>query len=127
MVINLHHGRTRPFQNLGFLVELGGIKFLHVGDTEATPAEFRLYELTAESIDVAFVPYWHLLDEATRVGVSRAIGAGTIVAMHVPAADAPESYFGSAGNRKALVDALEELPGVTVFERPLETRSIAVD
>ena len=54
-VLNLHHGRGgRPeIENLGFLVEMGGLTWLHIGDTEATVDDFRPYSLRQRSIDVA--------------------------------------------------------------------------
>jgi L-ascorbate metabolism protein UlaG (beta-lactamase superfamily) len=57
-VLNLHHGRGRnpPVENLGFLLQLGGLKLLHIGDTEANRADFHIYSLADESIDVAFLP-----------------------------------------------------------------------
>jgi L-ascorbate metabolism protein UlaG (beta-lactamase superfamily) len=64
-VLNLHHGRRRrpEVQNNGYIVRIGGLKILHMGDTEATAEDFRPYALAAEKIDIAFVPSWFLSSE----------------------------------------------------------------
>jgi L-ascorbate metabolism protein UlaG (beta-lactamase superfamily) len=68
-VLNLHHGRDRrpPVQNLGFLVRMGGVTWLHAGDTEVDESDVRPYGLPDEQIDVAFLPTW-LLDGGRRLG-----------------------------------------------------------
>lgn len=46
-VYNLHHGRGRPIENLGFLVEVGGARLLHVGDTMVDAEELAVLDLPA--------------------------------------------------------------------------------
>lgn len=125
-VLNLHHGRDfdPPVENLGFLVNLGGFKVLHVGDTEAGVEEFARYELAEEGVHVAFLPYWKLLDDEGEE-LLREIEADRVVAIHVPAAEAPSSWFGAAGTRAGLVSQLERtVPGVLVLDEPGETHRI---
>lgn len=125
-VLNLHHGRDfdPPVQNLGLLVDSGGFRALHVGDTEASVEDLAVYALAEEGIHVALLPYWKLLEE-DRDRLLREIGAQRVVAMHVPVADAPASWFGRAGNREALVQQLEsDVPGVIVLDEPGETHKI---
>ena len=126
-VLNLHHGRGRsiPADNLGFVVDLSGVKVLHVGDTLATADELGALGLREKSIGIAFVPYWHLLDAADAHQYLEAIGATAVVAMHLPAADAPPSYLDPADDLDELIRMVERAaPGVIVFQSVMEKREI---
>jgi L-ascorbate metabolism protein UlaG (beta-lactamase superfamily) len=73
--------------NLGHLIEMGGLKLLHVGDADPTPENFAPYGLARRGIDVAFVPYWFFgSSEAIQV-LREQIHARTVVACHVPATE----------------------------------------
>ncbi len=113
-VLNLHHGRDRspPVQNLGFIIQLGGMKLLHVGDTEADVRDFAPYALADEGIDVALVPSWFLTYERWRRVLEESIKPRHIVAMHLPLGDAPASWFGKfrtlAGLERAAATAFPD-------------------
>jgi L-ascorbate metabolism protein UlaG (beta-lactamase superfamily) len=117
--LHFHHGGRA--ENLGLLVDLGGVRFLHAGDTEATPAEIEPYALGKEHLEVAFLPYWLLLEP----GWAEALGgARRVVAMHLPAADAPPSYFGPSGSLQGLKDSLRSIdPELVLFDRLLERKT----
>ena len=120
-VLNLHHGRGRDVQNLGFIVELGGTTFLHTGDTLASAEDLAKYDLFEKTFDVALLPFFQL-DAA----LSNSIRARRVVALHLPAADAPASYFGNAGNLDALIERIESVPGILVFRKPMERRTLGL-
>lgn len=125
-VLFLHHGRNRPIENLGFLIRIGGRTLLHVGDAMATLDDFSVYELPAAGVDVAFLPYWYLLDEDGRRAVREGISPGRIVVMHVPKRNAPDRYVVHAGGHDALARSIEEaFPGSSMPEKELE--EIAID
>ena len=120
-VLNLHHGEERrpPVQNLGFIVKLGGMKILHVGDTEATAEVFGKYSLVEEKIDVALLPSWFLTYDRWIDVVRNEIAPAEIVVMHMPSRDAPPSYFGSHGSYDETVRALrEEFPRAQISDEP---------
>ena len=125
-VLNLHHGlRRRHIQNLGFIIEMGGLKLLHVGDTEVSVEDVLAYDLAGEEIDVALVPIWFLA-EPTWQGVVEAIAPGHVVAMHLASPDAPASWFGTAGSRtKRLERVRGHYPDVWIPTEPLESRTFA--
>jgi L-ascorbate metabolism protein UlaG (beta-lactamase superfamily) len=118
-VFQLHHGRalTRPVTNLGFLVELGGRRIVHLGDTEATADELAATGLASSGVDLALVPFWRLLDDDGRNAIDRALRPTRVAAIHVPRLDADDDYFGAAGGRRAL-DARVGLPAsrVEIFD-----------
>lgn len=124
-VLNLHHGRGRkpPVENLGFLVRMGGVSFLHMGDTEATAEELGELDLRQRHIDIAFVPYWHLEERQTARSFLEAIGAAKVVAMHIPAPDAPPSYLAPGKDLEDLIRRIEvSAPEVVIFPRAMDTR-----
>lgn len=128
-VLNLHHGRGRslPVENIGFVIDVNEVRLLHVGDTLATAAELEELELAARAVDLAFVPYWHLLDEETAAVYLEAVGATHVVAMHLPAADAPPSYLEPAEDLEGLIGIIREAaPDVVVFGAIMERRAILI-
>lgn len=128
-VVNLHHGRNRafPVENLGFVVHLNGVTLLHIGDTLADATELASLGLAKRGIDTAFVPYWHLLDAPGAREYLEAIRATTVVAMHLPAEDAPPAYFEPASDLESLTAMVEAaVPGVLVFAQVMEERTISV-
>jgi len=107
-------------KNIGFIVTLGSDRFLHVGDTMATPDDLAAYDLPAEKIDFAMIPFWHLLDDDWPEMEQR-IRAGRYVGMHLPAVDSPASYFGESGSLKSLVGTLKQrYPDLLLIEEPLQ-------
>jgi L-ascorbate metabolism protein UlaG (beta-lactamase superfamily) len=117
----LHHGDA-PAQNLGLLVEISGLKVAHLGDTEVTAEDLRSLGLADEGIDVALVPYWYFISSRLRSGIGE-LGALQVVAMHLPAPDAPPAYLAPAKSFDALVEAVRAAdPEAWIPLRPLEER-----
>lgn len=122
-LLNLHHGRHRspPVQNLGFLIEIGGVTLLHVGDTEADARDLAPYALADQGIDLALVPSWFLTYEKWRRVVEESIRPTRVIVMHLPTPDAPASWFGNfrnlAGLKRAIVAAF---PDAVFLEQPGE-------
>jgi L-ascorbate metabolism protein UlaG (beta-lactamase superfamily) len=85
-VLELPHARGARTRvtNLGYLVSMGGKRFLHVGDADMSAESFARFRLPARKIDVAFIPYWYLQSEEGRRLVREHIGAAQLVAFHVP-------------------------------------------
>lgn len=119
-VYNLHHGKGRrpPVQNLGFLFEIGGLKVLHVGDSEVSGKELRRYALGEQRIGLALLPFWLLVSEPWIETVRTQIRPTSIGVMHLPRPAAPGFYFGSAGNYGETVRRLQAaFPDAVLFER----------
>jgi L-ascorbate metabolism protein UlaG (beta-lactamase superfamily) len=100
-------------QNLGYIVELDGMKFLHIGDADMTEENFSSLGLSDENIDVAFIPYWYLLSSTGRAIVQNQIRPKHVIAIHISPSKAAEV---SEQVRRAYPDAV-------TFTRILETRT----
>jgi L-ascorbate metabolism protein UlaG (beta-lactamase superfamily) len=124
-VFYLHHGRSRPVENLGLLFRVGGKKFLHIGDTEANAADFRQYNLPADKIDVAFVPYWFLLGEEGKKSVRENIAAKHVVPIHMPLnSDLDTSVTKRGGWDKVLQGIKKEFPDAIILRQVLEKATL---
>ncbi len=116
----LHHGAASPIENLGFKIEIGGLTVLHMGDSQANADELASTGLEPGSVDLAFVPFWYLVDRRWTPAIDFLQPAG-IVAMHIPKPDAPDLQM--FGGYDALVrQIVQSFPQSVVFAEPFETR-----
>lgn len=124
-ILNLHHGRGRQpeVQNLGFLIDLGGVRLLHVGDTEVDRDDVAPYRLGEEAIDVFFAPSWFF--GYPKLGPVRAeIDAGLRVVMHLAETTAPARWFGPAGSRQKRIENIRAADPEAILLQPMETRRL---
>jgi L-ascorbate metabolism protein UlaG (beta-lactamase superfamily) len=113
-LLGLPHGyarRNASVEHLGYLVEIGGRRVLHLGDTDISEPAFAPFRLDTARIDVALIPSWMLTDPGGRRVVERWIRPRQVVAFHV---GAREGARASAAVRAAL-------PGAVTLVRSLET------
>lgn len=123
-VLNLHHGRNRPVENLGFVVEIGDRRFLHVGDTEVTPAELAASGFDGGAMDFFFVPYWILLDNPEGKTIVDVVRPATVVPMHLPPADDPRAYLQDTGGFEGTIARIEtNYPNAVAFDAPMTSRT----
>ena len=89
-VLRIRHNPTRrlPEQHVGFLIGEAA-PVLHVGDADPAADNFGLLRQLPK-VDVALLPFWYVLDDASRRFVAEAIGPRGIVAIHLPPADAAD-------------------------------------
>ncbi len=122
-VLNLHHGRDRrpPVQNLGFLIEIGGLRLLHVGDTEVTVEDVRPYALGDAGVDVFFAPAWTFTYDVWRPVLAE-VGARARVVMHLAAEGAPAGTFGPDGTRAKRLERIRAADPDAIVLETLETR-----
>jgi L-ascorbate metabolism protein UlaG (beta-lactamase superfamily) len=127
-VINLHHGKTRPIENLGFLFEIGGNKILHVGDTEATAEDFQVNNLHIEDVDFAFIPYWKLAYDGEKDDIRSGVRTEYIVVMHMPPKEITPSYLDDLGGWPSTTRKIKRIfPNAIVFESENERQSFDLD
>jgi L-ascorbate metabolism protein UlaG (beta-lactamase superfamily) len=117
----LHHGAGSPVQNIGFVIEIGGLTVLHMGDSQANADDLRAAGFGERSIDLAFVPFWYLIDKRWTPAIDFLQPAG-IVAMHLPVPGSPDlqAFNGYDGLVEIIV---ESFPRSVVFAEPFETRT----
>jgi L-ascorbate metabolism protein UlaG (beta-lactamase superfamily) len=117
----LHHGSGSPVQNIAFVIEIGGLTVLHMGDSQANVEELRAAGFGERPIDLAFVPFWYLIDRRWTPAIDFLQPAG-IVAMHVPVPGSPDVQ--TFGGYDALVQTIvTAFPQSVVFDEPFETRT----
>lgn len=115
--LELHHGRV-PIENLAFVVSLGGVELLHVGDTSADASDLHPYAEPLAAVDVWLLPDWLMGEPDWEAARARAAGPTLLVDMHLAAPSAPPAWFGSAGTYAGRVTRIREaLPDAWV---PLE-------
>ena len=113
-LLGLPHGgrRHRHVEHLGYLVDLGGRRVLHVGDTDTSEETFASFRLDTARIDVALLPSWMVLDEEGRRVIQRWIRPRQVVAFHV----------GEGEGAEATRDVTAVLPSAITFSRSLDAR-----
>ena len=111
-VLRVRHspGRRLPEQHVGFLVGEDPA-VLHTGDADPTAGNFALLR-GLPRVRLALLPFWYLLNDASRRFVRESIAPDRIVAMHLPPQDADDVTRAFAGGN---VDAtLLVAPGTVV-------------
>jgi L-ascorbate metabolism protein UlaG (beta-lactamase superfamily) len=113
-LLGLPHGgrRHRAVEHLGYVVELGGRRVLHVGDTDFTEAAFAPFRLDTARIDVALLPYWAVTSREGRRVIARWIRPRQVVAFHV----------GEGEGERVAREVRAAAPGAVTFVRSLDTR-----
>ena len=118
-LLNLPH--NAPVTNLGFIVSLGDLTLFNTGDIVDLDA-LDGYNLHADHIDLALIPYFYLSDE----GFWDASGSNTLIEAIAPQVVIPSHYSIRRGDlllhRENL---LTRLPDAVLFDEPLDTWLIA--
>ena len=116
----LHHGATSPVENFGYRIDIGGLRVLHMGDSQASVEELRAAGFEAGSVDLAFVPFWYLIDKRWTPAIDFLEPAG-IVAMHLPVPGSPDlQTFNGYDGLLQMIST--RFPRSVVFDEPFETR-----
>jgi L-ascorbate metabolism protein UlaG (beta-lactamase superfamily) len=114
-LLGIPHGglmrNRRGVEHLGYIVELGGRRILHLGDAGLEEeTDFSQFRLDTARIDVALVPDWMVTNG--RAMLEKWIKAKHVVAFHL----------GEGDTVRAPQRTRSAWPGVDVFVRSLETR-----
>lgn len=117
-LLNIHHGRSRPIENLGCIVEIAGKRILHIGDSEAEAAVFQKYAVVKDSIDVAFLPFWYFFNDDFQHAVREQIRPRHVVVMHIEL-----DTFRSGSWPKKWASIKAEFPNAVYFAQELEKKS----
>ncbi|HEY7568893.1 MAG TPA: MBL fold metallo-hydrolase [Gemmatimonadaceae bacterium] len=114
-LLGLPHGgrRHRNVEHLGYIVDLGGRRVLHVGDTDFDESTFAPFRLDTARIDVALLPLWMVTSAEGKRVIERWIRPRQVIAFHVgddDMEDAPRAVRAA-------------MPTAITFTRSLESRS----
>ena len=119
-ILRLKHSldKSNMKQNLSFIVELEGKKFIHLGDAEEKIDNFEKYQwLKQEDIDVAFIPFWYLPDPDGRDIIKNLINPKHIFLMHISPGNLNDVF-----NR--IRKHLNQFPNTLVFRKSMENQKI---
>lgn len=105
--------RQRHVEHLGYIVEIGGRRVLHVGDAELSEVTLAPLRLDTMRIDVALLPAWTVTSPDARRVIGRWIRPRHVVAFHLDAG-------ADAGDAR---DVQAAWPGAVPFIRSLEART----
>jgi L-ascorbate metabolism protein UlaG (beta-lactamase superfamily) len=112
----LQHDNRPNIQNVGYLIEVEGIKVFHSGDnTGAVKAEFELMQFHNKGIDLAmlnFYGFWGSNEE--RDFTKSLINPGNIVLMHIP----PKEF----DVVKDSCDKIQDFIDIKVFRSSMERK-----
>ncbi|MFP4004035.1 MAG: MBL fold metallo-hydrolase [Alphaproteobacteria bacterium] len=108
-VYRVSHGEGHPTQNIGTLIEAGGVTVFHTGDMEPDADELAEAGLEKLKVEVALVPFWVLMSEESRELMRATFAADWFVPMHLPAEeqDWMAEYGGLAGLRRQIEDRVQ--------------------
>jgi hypothetical protein len=103
-------GRNATIKNFGHLVEIGGMRVLHLGGADMNPTEFALAGVDKMRVDVALIPFLFFQPGPGRDIVSTFLNAPNKIADQIPPGEMAEvkSYM------------LAEYPDVLILDDALE-------
>ncbi len=107
--------RHEGVENIVYLIEVDGLKLLHVGDAVLSQNLdfFEAGHFPKQHVDIAFIEYFDWSDE-TRAALDRWMTPDHLIFMHLP--PQPEKIESLAGHLAGL------FPNAVVFDKPLQTK-----
>ncbi len=113
-VFRLSHGKRKyaKIENFGHLVEMGGVRLLHIGDAAMDPVVFEQAGLEGQALDVAFIPAWFFQPGPGYAVVESYLDAPLKIAVQVPPDERAEA--------RAFLDT--NFPGVVLLDTLAEIR-----
>ena len=115
-VLGITHGtgRNRAVQHLGYLVELDGVRVLHLGDSWVEDHTFKPFRLDTMRVHVALVPSWLLRNAETRAVIIRDIRPRTVMAFHL----------GRDDEARVTKEIHQAMPTAIILFRPLQRETV---
>jgi len=78
------NGKYAKLQNFAHLVEIGGLRILHLGDAAMEPENFSRAGVEKLRADVVLIPYWYFQPGPGGAIVRRFLQAPHQIAVHIP-------------------------------------------
>ena len=113
----LQHDDRPEIENVGYLIDINGIKILHTGDcTGSDTLQLKNLQLRNENIDIAFLNFYGFWrDKKSRDFLMDNINPKKIVLMHIPPKEI-ESV-------KESVNKISDFIDITVFDNSMDIKS----
>lgn len=112
-VYRISHGKRKyaKIENFGHLVELGGVRVLHIGDAAMDPAAFEEAGLAGVEADVAFIPVWFFRPGPGSAVIDAFLDAPLKIAVQIPPDEVAEAREYLAENHPGVVllEPMEEI------------------
>ncbi len=110
--IKINHAGKRHItvENVGYIIDFGHKKILHVGDTNWME-DIHLFDqlqLIKKDIDIAILPYWMLLEHQAPILIKKYINPKRIIATHISPRITKDELF-DLQNKYPTVDFLTKL------------------
>ena len=103
-------GKYASLDNYGHLVELGGMRVLHIGDAAMEAADFNTAGVADMDVDIALIPFWYFQPGPGGAMVRKFLTAKHMIATHIP-----------PGEMEEVKDFLRvEYPNVRILENPMD-------
>jgi L-ascorbate metabolism protein UlaG (beta-lactamase superfamily) len=106
-ILGLKH---HDLQHFGYIVEIGGRRVLHVGDTDDAASAFARIGLDTLRVDIALLPAWMGQGRESRAIIDRWVRPRKLAFFH----------FADVERDTIFRDILGRQPGATIFHRSLE-------
>ena len=95
-----HEGKEyEDVQNYGYLIDVDGIKILHIGDALATSENYANIDLLNQDIDILIVPFPYVGKPSSRQIIEKYIKPKKIIALHMPKEELDEGNWISITKR----------------------------
>lgn len=114
IALNIPHSspqRHHAIQNIGYIIDIGGRKILHVGDMNADGDVLKSLNLLQDKIDVAILPLWMMVDTTNRHLIEQWIKPRSVIITHV--------YPGE--KESELIEFAQSIPGSVIFYKLYQT------
>lgn len=119
--IRLSHGvgKFAKIQNYGYLVDIGGLRMLHIGDAAMQPDDFARAGLDGVELDVAFIPFWFFQPGPGEAVIERFMDAEHKLAVHIPPKEMAEVREYLAENFPDVQVLAAPGDSVVIYPRPI--------
>jgi len=83
-------GKYEHLKNFGQLIEMGGMRILHLGGAAMEQADFKRAGVAAMKVDVAIIPFWYFQPGPGGGMIRRYLTAKHMIATHIPPGEMAE-------------------------------------
>lgn len=123
-VLHMHHfdafgNDFSNVQNYGFLIKIGGVNILHLGDVEMTVENLQSFGLAGKNINYVLIPTFNTqahLQTSHRDALLSQVNPANIIGLHL--------FFSGISSRKQ--EILNLYPDAIVFSEPLQSVTVSI-